>query len=129
VPSTDTYNPPTRDYAVVDPQWLFRLTGQPRMTHPAVFRTLGMVLDLDGILYPDVARDPEDGFLVTAVGLAGTSLGPAGFARIVATGQWPTGAAVSILTNDLVWWGPSAPYCHGARPSFRTSLVRSSMQT
>lgn len=65
----------------------------------------------------------------SAVGLAGTSLGPAGFARIVATGQWHTGAAVSIRTNDLVWWGPSAPYCHGARPSFRTSLVRSSMQT
>jgi hypothetical protein len=59
----------------------------------------------------------------------GSRWGPAGFAWLVATGQWPTSAVVSIRTNDLVWWGPSAPYCHDARPSFRTSLARPSMQT
>lgn len=112
-------------HAVLDPQWLFRYAGMAPMSHPEVFRTLGMVLALYGVLYLDVARVPEDGWLVAAVGFAGKVLGPLGFAWLVSTGQWTLSAAVLIFTNDLVWWLPFALYLHDAWPTFRANLAGS----
>jgi hypothetical protein len=43
-------------WSVVDPQWLFRLTGMPLSNYPAVFACLGMVVGLYGVLYFEVAR-------------------------------------------------------------------------
>lgn len=113
-------------YAAVDPQWLFRHAGMAPMSHPEVFATLGMVLALYGVLYLDVARVPEDGWLVGAVGLAGKILGPVGFAWLVLTGRWSPSGVVLILTNDLVWWIPFGLYLHDAWPAFRADLVSSS---
>lgn len=48
-----------------------------------------MVVDLYGILYLEVARAPEQGWLIAAVGLAGKLLGPLGFAIVHVTGVWP----------------------------------------
>ena len=48
----------------------------PLANHPAVFACLGMVVGLYGVLYFEVARDPERGWLIAAVGLAGKILGP-----------------------------------------------------
>lgn len=110
-------------YAVVDPQWLFMYAGMAPMNHPEVFRTLGMVLALYGVLYLDVAREPADGWLVAAVGLAGKVLGPLGFAWLVSTGRWPLSSAVLVFTNDLVWWLPFGLYLHDAWPQFRGDLV------
>lgn len=109
--------------SVLDPGWLFRLAGMTPMTHPAVFQTLGMVVGLYGVLYLDVARDPAGGWLVAAVGLAGKLLGPAGFAWLVATGEWPLAAGVLVLTNDLLWWGPFALYLHDAWPAFGAEVI------
>lgn len=106
-------------YAAVDPQWLFRFAGMAPMRHPAVFTTLGMVVGLYGVLYLDVARSPEQGWLVAAVGLAGKVLGPIGFAVLVWAGDWPASAAVLILTNDLVWWLPFGLYLRDAWPAYR----------
>lgn len=118
-----TYNVLWGAYAAVDPQWLFRHAGMTPMNHPAVFRTLGLVLALYGVLYLDVARDPENGWLVAAVGLAGKVLGPLGFAWLVLSGQWPLAAAVLVLTNDLVWWLPFGLYLRDAWPRFRADLA------
>ena len=63
-------------WSVADPQWLFRFTGMPLANHPAVFACLGMVVGLYGILYLDVARVPERGWLLAAVGLTGKSPRP-----------------------------------------------------
>jgi hypothetical protein len=109
-------------YAVADPQWFFRLTGLPLSNTPQIFATLGMVLGLYGVLYLDVARAPERGWLVAAVGLTGKILGPIGLAWLVLTGQWPASAIVLIATNDLIWWAPFAVYVHDAWPYFRDSL-------
>lgn len=106
-------------YAVVDPQWLFRLAGMAPMRHPEIFATLGMVVGLYGILYLDVARAPEQGWLVAAVGLAGKVLGPIGFVVVVVAGDWPASAAVLVLTNDLVWWLPFGLFLYDAWPCFR----------
>jgi hypothetical protein len=81
-------------WSVADPQWLFRLTGMPLANHPAVFACLGMVLGLYGILYLEVARVPERGWIIAAVG----------------------------LTGKVLWWISFALYLREAWPPFRASL-------
>ena len=101
-------------WSVFDPQWLFRFAGMPPLNHPAIFACLGMVVGLYGILYFEVARVPERGLLIAAVGLFGKTLGPIGMAWMIATGAWPLFAFVLCLTNDLIWWIPFSLYLHDA---------------
>ncbi len=105
-------------YAVLDPQWLFRLAGMPLSNTPQIFATLGMVLGLYGIVYLDVARAPERGWLLAAVGLTGKILGPLGLFWLILTGQWPPSTVVLVITNDLIWWIPFARYLVDAWPSW-----------
>jgi hypothetical protein len=106
-------------WSVADPQWLFRFAGMPLSNQPAVFACLGMVVGLYGILYFEVARVPERGWLIAAVGLTGKVLGPIGMVRLISSGAWPPAAGVICLTNDLIWWIPFAVYLRDAFPSFR----------
>jgi hypothetical protein len=111
-------------YAVLDPQWFFRLTGLPPSNSPQIFACLGMVLGLYGVLYLEVARRPEEGWLIAAVGLTGKTLGPLGLAWLIVTDVWPPRSVLLIVTNDLVWWLPFAWYLRDAWPRFRASLAR-----
>jgi len=110
-------------YAAVDPQWLFRFAGMPLANHPPIFASLGMVVGLYGILYLEVARVPERGWLLAAVGLAGKVLGPIGLFVLLWQGTWPPATIVLCLTNDLIWWIPFALYLRDSWPSFRRSLT------
>ena len=105
-------------YAALDPQWLFRFAGLPLQNHPQIFACLGMVVGLYGLLYFEVARAPERGWLLAAVGLLGKLLGPAGLAVLIVSGQWPPATLVLCLTNDLIWWIPFALYLKDAWPFF-----------
>ncbi|HKF55522.1 MAG TPA: hypothetical protein VKJ45_08770 [Blastocatellia bacterium] len=109
-------------YSAANPQWLYRFTGMPLENHPEVFECLGMVIGLYGILYLEVARVPERGFLLAAVGLAGKILGPIGMARLIFSGQYPISAAVLCVTNDLIWWIPFAIYLYDAWPLFKQDI-------
>ncbi|HEX2772368.1 MAG TPA: hypothetical protein VHN18_08060 [Micromonosporaceae bacterium] len=110
-------------HAVLNPQWLFRLTGMPLSNTPEIFATLGMVVGLYGVVYLEIARVPERGWLLAAVGLVGKVLGPLGFAWLVLTGRWPASAVVLIATNDLIWWLPFAVYLRDAWPTWRADLT------
>jgi hypothetical protein len=110
-------------YSAADPQWLFRFAGMPLSSTPEIFACLGMVVGLYGVLYLEVARVPERGWLLAAVGLTGKVLGPLGMAHLLWTGQWPLASAVLCLTNDLVWWAPFALYLWDAWPAFRRDLA------
>lgn len=114
------YNLAWGAYAALDPQWLFRFAGMPEMNHPAIFACLGMVVGVYGLLYLEVARVPERGFAIAAVGLLGKVLGPIGLARLIATGAWPPATLVLCLTNDFLWWIPFGVYLLDAWPCFRT---------
>lgn len=105
-------------YAVWDPQWLFRYAGLPPLNHPQIFACLGMVVGLYGIIYLEVARVPERGWLLAAVGLLGKLLGPIGLAGLIWNGTWPRSTIVLSLTNDLIWWVPFSLYLYDAWPSF-----------
>ena len=102
-----------------DPQWFFRFTGMPMANYPAIFACLGVVVGLYGILYLDVARRPERGWLIAAVGLTGKCLGPVGMVWLIRTGAWPPSALVLCVTNDFIWWIPFGVYLHDAWPAFR----------
>jgi hypothetical protein len=109
-------------YSALDPQWLFRFAGMPLSNTPEIFACLAMVVGLYGVIYLEVARAPERGWLLAAVGLAGKVLGPIGMAQLLWTGQWPHSAAVLCLTNDLIWWIPFGLYLRDAWPFWRQQL-------
>ncbi|HEY6806689.1 MAG TPA: hypothetical protein VI306_24130 [Pyrinomonadaceae bacterium] len=111
-------------YAAYDPQWLFRFSGLPLLNHPQIFACLGMVVGVYGILYCEVARLPERGWLLAAVGLLGKVLGPIGLAKLIWDGVWPRSSIVLCLTNDFIWWIPFALYLYDAWPSYRQTFNR-----
>ncbi len=109
-------------FAAADPQWLFRFSGMPLLNHPQIYGCLGMVIGLYGLIYLEVARRPEQGWVLAAVGLTGKVLGPIGMAVLVLQGVWPWKAVVLCVTNDLIWWVPFGMYLWDAWPSFRKTL-------
>ena len=109
-------------FAAADPQWLFRFAGMPLLNHPHIYACLGMVIGLYGIIYLEVVRMPERGWLLAAVGLTGKVLGPIGMAVLVFQGVWPVKAVILCVTNDLIWWVPFAMYLRDAWKPFRETL-------
>jgi hypothetical protein len=109
-------------YSALDPQWLFRVAGMPALNHPEIFGCLAMVIGLYGLLYLEVARVPERGWLLAAVGLTGKVLGPIGLLVLIASGRWPWQTIVLCVTNDFVWWIPFGLYLRDALPFFRADL-------
>ena len=107
--------------AVADPQGFFRFAGLTPLNHPEIYACLGMVIGVYGIAYAEVARRPEHGFLMAAVGFIGKVLGPLGMLQLVATGVWPARAAYLCLTNDVIWWVPFALYLKDAWPLWRAT--------
>ena len=107
---------------VLDPQGLFRWADMEPMRHPAVFACLGMAIGLYGLVYAEIARRPERGFLLAAVGLTGKILGPIGWVVQVTQHGWPLSTGVLIVFNDLVWWVPFGLYLWDAWPSYRRDL-------
>ena len=108
------YNLAWGAYSVWDPQWLFRFADMPPLNYPEIFACLGMVIGLYGVLYLEVARRPEQGWLLAAVGLTGKVLGPIGLLILLVRGQWPIASAVLCVTNDLIWWIPFGLYLYDA---------------
>jgi hypothetical protein len=117
--SAGVYNMLWGLWSVSDPQWLFRYAGMPLLNYPPLFACLGMIVGLYGILYLEVARVPEQGWLIAAVGLAGKVLGPIGMIHLIGTGTWPSSAIVLCVTNDFIWWIPFGLYLHDSWPPFR----------
>lgn len=111
-------------FSAADPQWLFRFARMPFSPYPEIFACLGMVVGLYGILYLEVARRPERGWLLAAVGLLGKVLGPIGLALLIARGTWPPATVILCLTNDFIWWIPFGLYLVDAWPEFRRDLTR-----
>ena len=109
-------------FSALFPQWLFRFAGMPPQRYPEIFACLGMVIGLYGILYLEVARRPERGWLIAAVGLAGKVLGPIGLGMLLLRGAWPSSTLILCLTNDFIWWIPFGLYLYDAWPAFRADL-------
>jgi len=59
------YNIAWGAWTALKPQWLFRFAGLPPLNQPAIFACLAMVIGLYGILYLEVVRLPEQGWLIS----------------------------------------------------------------
>jgi len=103
----------------MDPQWLFRLAGMPPMTHPQIFQAMAMIVGIYGLLYFEIVRRPEHGWLLAAIGLLGKVLGPMGMFTLIGSGAWPVKAGILCLTNDLIWWIPFAVYLFDSWQPYR----------
>ena len=118
------YNLAWGAYSALDPQWLFRFAEMPPMNYPEIFACLGMVIGLYGLLYLHVARCPERGFEIAAVGLSGKLLGPIGWFVLFSRGTWPGSTIVLCLTNDLIWWIPFMLYLRDVRAFAIEAAIR-----
>ena len=115
------YNIVWGSWVALDPHWLFRFAEMEAMRYPELYVCIGMIVGIYGILYLEVARRPESGWLMAAVGLLGKILGPAGWLVAVSSGAWAPASGVLILTNDLIWWIPMALYLRDAWPLWRAT--------
>ncbi len=109
-------------YSSIDPGWLFRFARMQPDRYPEIFACLAMVVGLYGLVYFEVARVPERGFVLAAVGLLGKLLGPIGLGMLLFRGTWPVRTIVLCLTNDFIWWIPFTLYLVDAWPEFRRDL-------
>jgi hypothetical protein len=109
-------------YSGIDPQWFFRISDLPLINHPQIFACLGMVVGVYGILYLEIARRPETGFLIAAVGFLGKVLGPLGWIYLYSNGIWPLKSIILILTNDLIWWIPFMIYLYDSKDMYLKDL-------
>jgi len=110
-------------FSIFRPQWLFQFSDMPLQNYPQIFACLGMVVGLYGIIYLEIARAPERGWLLAAVGLTGKVLGPIGLVQLILSGSWPQSTAILSITNDLIWWIPFAIYLYDAWPFFKSDLT------
>ena len=118
------YNVAWGTLSSLHPQWFFRAAGMPPLNHAEIFACLGMVLGLYGLLYLEVARVPERGWLPAAVGFVGKLLGPIGAVVLIAKGTWPARFFWHCVANDLIGWIPFALYLRDAWPEFRAGIAR-----
>ncbi|MEQ9616791.1 MAG: peroxiredoxin-like family protein [Phycisphaerales bacterium] len=106
---------------VAFPMLLFRLLGLEEPVYPQIWQCVGMIVGVYGVGYLIASRDPARHWPIVLVGLLGKIFGPIGFVYSVVTGSFPWVFAVTIVTNDLIWY-----------PAFVASLVfawKSSMGT
>ena len=96
-------------FAILSPMSLFRWTGfDPLPLYPELWQCIGMIVGVYGVGYAIAARDPFRHWTIVLVGLLGKIFGPIGFVSAVMQGRLPAAMGLTILTNDLIWWGPFA---------------------
>lgn len=114
------YNIAWGSFTALRPNWLFDYAHMPPSNHPEIFACLGMVIGVYGLLYAEVAHDPERGFAIAAVGLLGKILGPLGWVVLFVRGTWPLETYALCLSNDVIRWPAFALYVRDAWPLWRS---------
>ncbi len=93
---------------ILAPNALFDWAGMELPRYPEIWQCVGMIVGVYGIGYAIAAFDPLRHWPIVLVGLLGKILGPIGFLVALAQGVFPLRFALTILTNDLIWWVPFA---------------------
>ena len=106
----------------LDPNWLFRFAKMELPNYPEIFVCVGMVVGLYGVVYLEITRRPERGFLLALVGFVGKILGPIGAIYYVSIGKWTFNALIMNLTNDFIWLIPFAIYLFDSWKFYKQDL-------
>lgn len=91
---------------VIFPHALFDWTGIQRPLYPQIWQCVGMIVGVYGIGYGIASFDPIRHWPIVFVGLIGKIFGPIGFLLAVLEGGFPVSWGWTIVTNDIIWWGP-----------------------
>jgi hypothetical protein len=90
--------------------------------YPEIFVCVGMVVGLYGVVYLEIARRPERGFLLALVGFVGKILGPIGIFYYIYLGKWTFNSLIMNLTNDFIWLIPFAIYLYDSWEFYKADL-------
>lgn len=107
---------------ILFPDATLRLLGLPDATD-FLWQCIGMIVGVYGIGYGIAAFDPRRHWPIVLVGLLGKLFGPVGFLDGALRGDVPWSLGWTILTNDLIWWGPFALILRDAWSAGRTRRV------
>ncbi len=100
------YNAAFGLWAGLWPRSFFDVFGLAQPAYPAIWRCLGMVVGVYGLLYAYGALRLDLARPYIVVGLLGKLLGPLGLVVTISTGEWPARTFSLIAFNDLIWWVP-----------------------
>ena len=109
-------------WASLNPNWLFHFAQMDEPNYPEIFACVGMIVGLYGVVYLEIARRPERGFLLALVGFTGKILGPIGAIYYVWIGKWTFAALIMNLTNDFIWLIPFAIYLYDSWGFYKADL-------
>lgn len=100
-------------FVIAAPSLLFRWAGMEQPRYPQIWQCVGMIVGVYGVGYWLAARDPFRHWPIVLVGFLGKVFGPIGFLQAGIAGSLPWSWGATIITNDLIWWGPFATilYC------------------
>lgn len=106
----------------IDPNWLFRFAEMELPNYPEIFVCVGMIVALYGIVYLEIARRLEKGFVFALVGFVGKILGPMGIFYYIYMGKWTFSALIMNVTNDFIWLIPFAIYLYDSWGFYKKDL-------
>ncbi|MFM7037845.1 MAG: alkyl hydroperoxide reductase [Planctomycetaceae bacterium] len=102
------YNLAWGTFVILFPVLPFTWLGIAAPNYPGLWQCIGMIVGVYGIGYGIAAGNPVRHWPIVLVGLLGKIFGPIGFLNAAMNGEFPWSAGWTILTNDLIWWGPFA---------------------
>lgn len=89
---------------ILFPEYPFRLYGMAQPVYPAIWQSVGMMVQVYALGYYLLARDPERYAALIWIGLLGKTFGPIGFLVSAINGKLPWVFGFTCLTNDVIWW-------------------------
>jgi peroxiredoxin len=95
-------------YAILLPGHYFSWVGIEPPRYLELWQCIGMIVGVYGVGYAIAARDPLRHWPIVLVGLLGKIFGPLGFLWALLQGSLPWSFALTLLSNDLIWWIPFA---------------------
>jgi hypothetical protein len=110
-------------WAGLFPRSFFTLFQLREPVYPSLWSWVGVLAGVYALAYLHVARHPDDGDVIVAVGLLAKVLAPLGWLDSVSRGELPTRTYVLVLVNDLVWWFPFLAYLLRRAPAHRRHIA------
>lgn len=102
------------------------LIGLGTVNYPEMWQFVGMLVGSIGIGYLIAGSSPLRHWPIILVGAIGKFLAPLGFANAWLHGRLPLSLAVTLVTNDLLWWLPFGFMLHATYLQHREKRRRAS---
>jgi peroxiredoxin len=103
------YNLAWGAWCILFPKAFWSLVGMEQPNYPFLWQCIGMIVGVYGVGYWIAASDVARHWPIVLVGLLGKIFGPIGFLwACFVERSVPPHFGLTILTNDILWWGAFA---------------------